>query len=639
MTRLQNKTKFLDNISIFLDEFTKKEIVLLSLVLIGLYLISFENYLVFHCLAEIFSIVVAFSIFILAWNSRRFFTNDYLLFLGIAYLFIGGVDLVHTLAYTGMGVFPRYDSNLPTQLWIAARYIESISFLIALVFLRRRLRSNYVLFGYSFVVTVLMLSIFYWNNFPDSYIEGTGLTPFKITSEYFISLILLSSLILLYLSRTQFGKDVLYLLMASLIITIFSELAFTFYISLYGFSNLIGHFFKILSFYLIYKAVIVIGLTKPYNLLLRDLKESEELIKKTLSSLDEAVLVIDPGTRRIITCNKAVEYIFGYAMEEMIGKNFEILHLDKNMYESFDKELFPALDKDGVFQTEFQMRRKDGSIFLSEHTITEILDDSGRRTSYVCAIRDINEKKKIEEIRLENERLISINKAKSEFINIMGHELRTPMTSIIGYSSLLKEQKYGELNTKQEFYVDNVLINSQHLIELINDILDLGKIEAGKMELVIEDISLPEIINETVVLLKEKSSRKNITLDKDFDPMLDIITADKQKLKLILFNLFSNAIKFSEDDGGTITISTKKEGDMAKISVSDTGIGIKEEDIDRIFHKFEQLDQGLSRKYEGSGLGLHITKHLVELHGGKIIVESTYGEGSTFTFYLPVINN
>jgi PAS domain S-box-containing protein len=639
MTRLQNKTKFLDNISIFLDEFTKKEIVLLSLVLIGLYLISFENYLVFHCLVEIFSIVVAFSIFILAWNSRRFFTNDYLLFLGIAYLFIGGVDLVHTLAYTGMGVFPRYDSNLPTQLWIAARYIESISFLIALVFLRRKLRSNYVLFGYSFVVTVLMLSIFYWNNFPDSYIEGTGLTPFKITSEYFISLILLSSLILLYLSRTQFGKDVLYLLMASLIITIFSELAFTFYISLYGFSNLIGHFFKILSFYLIYKAVIVIGLTKPYNLLLRDLKESEELIKKTLSSLDEAVLVIDPGTRRIITCNKAVEYIFGYAMEEMIGKNFEILHLDKNMYESFDKELFPALDKDGVFQTEFQMRRKDGSIFLSEHTITEILDDSGRRTSYVCAIRDINEKKKIEEIRLENERLISINKAKSEFINIMGHELRTPMTSIIGYSSLLKEQKYGELNTKQEFYVDNVLINSQHLIELINDILDLGKIEAGKMELVIEDISLPEIINETVVLLKEKSSRKNITLDKDFDPMLDIITADKQKLKLILFNLFSNAIKFSEDDGGTITISTKKEGDMAKISVSDTGIGIKEEDIDRIFHKFEQLDQGLSRKYEGSGLGLHITKHLVELHGGKIIVESTYGEGSTFTFYLPVINN
>lgn len=639
MTRLQNKTKFLDNISIFLDEFTKKEIVLLSLVLIGLYLISFENYLVFHCLAEIFSIVVAFSIFILAWNSRRFFTNDYLLFLGIAYLFIGGVDIVHTLAYIGMGVFPRYDSNLPTQLWIAARYIESISFLIALVFLRRRLRSNYVLFGYSVVVTVLMLSIFYWNNFPDSYIEGTGLTPFKITSEYFISLILLSSLILLYLSRTQFGKDVLYLLMASLIITIFSELAFTFYISLYGFSNLIGHFFKILSFYLIYKAVIVIGLTKPYNLLLRDLKESEELIKKTLSSLDEAVLVIDPGTRRIITCNKAVEYIFGYAMEEMIGKNFEILHLDKNMYESFDKELFPALDKDGVFQTEFQMRRKDGSIFLSEHTITEILDDSGRRTSYVCAIRDINEKKKIEEIRLENERLISINKAKSEFINIMGHELRTPMTSIIGYSSLLKEQKYGELNTKQEFYVDNVLINSQHLIELINDILDLGKIEAGKMELAIEDISLPEIINETVVLLKEKSSRKNITLDKDFDPMLDIITADKQKLKLILFNLFSNAIKFSEDDGGTITISTKKEGDMAKISVSDTGIGIKEEDIDRIFHKFEQLDQGLSRKYEGSGLGLHITKHLVELHGGKIIVESTYGEGSTFTFYLPVINN
>ncbi len=256
--------------------------ILLGLViLLGTYLTSFYSYLLFHSLIELFSIVVAFAIFILAWNSRQFLENNYLLFIGIAYLFIRGIDLIHTLAYKGMGVFPGYGSNLPTQLWIAGRYVESISLLIAALVLGRRLRPHLVFLGYTVGISLLLISIFYWDIFPQCFVEGVGLTPFKKVSEYIISLILVGSMILLFRSRRQFDKGVLRLLVASIAITIGSELAFTFFVDLYGFSNLIGHLLKVLSFYLIYKALIETGFRKPYDLLFRSLKQSEESLSRS----------------------------------------------------------------------------------------------------------------------------------------------------------------------------------------------------------------------------------------------------------------------------------------------------------------------------------------------------------------------
>jgi len=180
------------------------------------------------------------------------------------------------------------------------------------------------------------------------------------------------------------------------------------------------------------------------------------------------------------------------------------------------------------------------------------------------------------------------------------------------------------------------LKSSEHLLSLINSILDMAKIEAGKLEMIIEDVSVPDMINETFYLMKEIAANHNIVIEKELDPALEIIKADRQKLKQILFNLLSNAVKFSKENGGIITIRTRRDGNVARISISDTGIGIMDEDIPRLFHKFEQLDSGISRKYEGTGLGLAITKQLVELHGGKIWVESRYGEGSTFLFTIPI---
>lgn len=255
------------------------------LIAVALYPMSRYNYLLFHCFAEIFSIIVACGIFMLAWNSRKIIDNNYLLFVGIAYLFIGCMDLVHTLAYKGMGVFEGDTANLAVQLWIATRYLESLSLLLAIFFLRRKFKPWRVFIGYAIVVSLLLLTMLYWKFFPECYIEGVGLTPFKKVSEYVISTILLASAIFLIHYRADFDKDVFRLLIASIIVTIFAELAFTLYVSMYGFPNFIGHILKILSFYLIYEAVIATGLTKPYNVLFRNLKQSEEAIRKSEQEL------------------------------------------------------------------------------------------------------------------------------------------------------------------------------------------------------------------------------------------------------------------------------------------------------------------------------------------------------------------
>lgn len=247
-------------------------------MLVGLYISSLYSFLLFHSLAESFSIVVACGIFMFAWNARRYLDNNYLLFVGIAFLFIAFLDLFHTLSYEGMGIFPTNGSNLPTQLWIAARYLQAFTFLIAPFWLTRKVNVHWVFSAYTLITALLMLSIFYWKIFPICYVEGLGLTPFKVVSEYVISALLVISLLLLWQNRQAFEIDVARLLMASLIVTAISEVAFTSYVNVYSHTNLVGHVLKFIAFYLVYKAVIETGLEKPYGILLRQFKHNENIL-------------------------------------------------------------------------------------------------------------------------------------------------------------------------------------------------------------------------------------------------------------------------------------------------------------------------------------------------------------------------
>ncbi len=249
-----------------------------------------------------------------------------------------------------------------------------------------------------------------------------------------------------------------------------------------------------------------------------------------------------------------------------------------------------------------------------------------------------DERLRFEEILHENERLMTVGKAKTEFLSTMSHEMRTHLNSIIGFSELLRQKIPGDLTSKQEHFIINILNSSKHLLEYINNIIGMKSVEKQNIELDIEKISVPMLINGTLALFREKAQNQNVTLKTEFDTELHFIMADKQKIRQIVYNILSNAIKFSKPEGGTVTITSRKIGTVAKISIQDTGIGIKEENIGRLFREYDQLENEISGKYMGSGIGLAVAKKLAELHGGKIMVESKYNEGSNFSIYLPMID-
>lgn len=245
-----------------------------------------------------------------------------------------------------------------------------------------------------------------------------------------------------------------------------------------------------------------------------------------------------------------------------------------------------------------------------------------------------------QELILMNRRLVKASRAKSDFLANMSHELRTPLNSILGFSEVLQDQLFGQLNEKQQEYVSYILGSGRHLLDLINDILDLAKVEAGKMTLEAGSFPLQALLESAMNMFKEKAIKHGIAMDLDLDPAMvgDTIEADERKLKQILFNLLSNAVKFTPD-GGAVRVRAERDGEFLKIIVADTGIGIKPEDISKLFHSFTQLESPYAKQYEGTGLGLSLTKKLVELHGGRIWVESEWGKGSSFFFTIPTRGN
>ena len=215
----------------------------------------------------------------------------------------------------------------------------------------------------------------------------------------------------------------------------------------------------------------------------------------------------------------------------------------------------------------------------------------------------------------------------------MSHELRTPLNAIIGFSQVLRQRLFGEINDKQEEYLDDIVSSGNHLLSLINDVLDLSKVEAGQIELEPAYFSLREALERGVVMVRERATKSGVQLSLELAPGVDIVHGDERRLRQIVFNLLSNAVKFTPAGGSVAVAATRQDGEV-QVSVTDTGPGIAPEDHERIFEEFQQTDVGIQQR-EGTGLGLALSKRLVELHGGRIWVESEPGHGSRFTFTLP----
>jgi signal transduction histidine kinase len=238
------------------------------------------------------------------------------------------------------------------------------------------------------------------------------------------------------------------------------------------------------------------------------------------------------------------------------------------------------------------------------------------------------------EIEDKSRQLEVASQHKSEFLANMSHELRTPLNAIIGFSEVLTDRMFGDLNEKQEEYLKDIYASGTHLLSLINDILDLSKIEAGRMELELTDFHLPTALDNALTLVRERAGRRSIALHTNIDNRLGEIQGDDRKIRQVVLNLLSNVIKFTPE-GGRIELGAVPKDGLVEVSVSDTGVGIAPEDQEKVFEEFRQVGTA-DKKAEGTGLGLTLCRKFIELHGGKIWVKSQVGAGSTFTFTIPV---
>ena len=437
------------------------------------------------------------------------------------------------------------------------------------------------------------------------------------------------------------------------------------------------------------------------------LEESEEKYRTQFEEALDAIFIADVETGTLIDCNQAGAELVGRAKWELIGKSQRILHPPEEVEGEVSNSFKQHLNGEKGQTLETQVITKDGKT-RDVSVKANILELKGKKVLQ-GTFRDITDQKQAEkdlrrahedlEIRVQerteeltkaNEQLRyeiterqaaeaqllqakeaaeAANLAKSEFLANMSHELRTPLNHVIGFTELVVDKNFGDLNETQEEYLTDVLHSSRHLLSLINDILDLSKVEAGKMELEPTEVNPKMLVDNSLTMVKEKAMKHGIQLSTDMEEIPETITADERKLKQIIYNLLSNAVKFTPD-GGKVRVEARAgncsvrpglrrgdpedlrfidaqsdRGELAgtqgqkcvEFSISDTGIGIRPEDRGRIFSPFEQVENSTSRRFQGTGLGLSLTKDLVELHGGTIWVESEgEGKGSTFRFMIPV---
>jgi PAS domain S-box-containing protein len=774
----------------------------------ALYAASQANYLLFHSLVELFSVAVAFSIFMLVWNARQFLDDDYPLFIGVGLGCISLVDLLHTLAYQGMGVFSGYLSpDLATQLWIVARYLQAAAFLFGALLIGRKYFSASSPRGYLLLAgwggtAGLLTGLIFLGGFPACYVENRGLTLFKILSEYLIVGMLAAALYLLWNRRAFFAAEVWRWLTASIVVTAASELAFTSYVSVYGYANMGGHLLKLIAVYLLYRAIIESGLRRPYNLLFLKLKRHEEALmesQRTLQTIfdhsQQGFMLLDRACRILAFNRQAAQEagaLFGKSLEtgdslykfipareteeftahlgrclagECVlreryfrladgerwlrftyrpvfsgnGQNegicLNILDITeakqavralqeneeryRQLFETMmqgvvylrrDGQVFSAnpaaerilgwslrqMQEDANAVSLWRAIRQDGSAFSIEDHPTALalrsgeavkgvnmgiyhprenryrwikmdaipLFQAGAHEAYAVyasfdeitaqreaetKLRALNEEleQRVEErtaalrhsrdeLSLANAELARAVRLKDEFLANVNHELRTPLTGILGLSEAMQEQVYGPLNEKQLAILQRIEQSGRQLLALINDILDLTRMEAGRLNLQGEECRAKSICESVAHLVKGMANKKQQTLELSLEPEDFTFHADPRRLKQVLLNLLSNAVKFTAEGG---RIGLKVRADEAektvRLSVWDNGIGIAAADMEHLFHPFTQLDGGLDREYTGAGLGLALVRRIVALHGGQVSVESAPGQGSRFTVSLP----
>ncbi len=394
--------------------------------------------------------------------------------------------------------------------------------------------------------------------------------------------------------------------------------------------------------YVIVTAVLLHQLIHRYAAALqysqRQLKANEERLAAIIETSTNGLVVLD-REGRITLVNAAAQKDLGLTRSDIVGRTYnnpvwKISGADGKPFP--DSELpFVRVMRTGeaVYGVEHAIARSDGTQIILSINAAPLWDAGGNIEAVVASVADITHAKQAEIICRARDMAEARSQAKSEFLAHMSHEFRTPLNAILGMSGMLQREIYGSLNPKQKDYVNIIKSSGDHLLDLINDILDLSKVEAGKEQLNFATIEVAEVCRYCLKIVQERAHEKQVQLTSEIDAKADICIADERRLKQMLLNLLSNAIKFTPR--GKVSLIARKQQQGIAFAVADTGIGIAPEDLQAVFEPFRQLENGLQQQNRGTGLGLALTRDLARLHGGEVTVESSPGEGSRFTIYLP----
>jgi PAS domain S-box-containing protein len=568
-------------------------------IVAGLYASSLYSYLLFHSLVEIFSIVTAFVIFVLAWHTRRIQDNRYLLFIGIASLFVGALELLHTLAYKGMGIFSGYTADLPTQLWIAFRYLFSLSLVLAPFVIKRTFNTGKIFAAYCIVTAGLLFAIFS-RRFPACFVEGAGLTTFKIVSEYVISLLFLAAFGLLIWKRKLLDPIVSSLMAAAILASIASELSFTRYASVFGPANFAGHIFLLASMVFIYRAIVVTGIVEPSLLLFRNLKLSEEAAKESeekYRSLFENMIdgfafheiVVDGAGKPVdyvfLEVNSAFERFTGLKRNDIIGKRvtqvlpgiekdpsdwisaygkvaltghairFEQHAAALNKWytvsaysprKGYFAAVFENITGRKLMEEELQRARNELEAKVQERTLElaaaneDLESEIAERMRAEEEIRKLNRELE-ERVAERTAQLEAANKELEAFSYSVSHDLRAPLRIIDGFSRAIEEEQAAKLDDAGKDYFRRVRDAADRMGKLIEALLRLSKQTRGEMRRATVDMS--QIARAAADELgKTRQGRKADVV------IAEGITAagDPVMLRVVIENLLGNAWKFTD---------------------------------------------------------------------------------------------
>ena len=633
------------------------EVVIGLFLLAGLFYSIAVGYLLFHAIVESFTILVTGSIFVIAWNSRRYLNNFYLLWIGISYAFISLLTLLHMLAYSGMGLIPLPGANPATQLWIAARYFEAISLITAVIFIHRRPNLVATMSGYIVITALILFSIFKWQNFPTCYDDAAGkLTAFKVVSEYIICVLLVVAAYSLYKNRTHFDPSVFRQLFAAIILSVLAELAFTLYQDPYGSLNLIGHFLTFVSFYLVYKALIQTGLMRPYDLMFRELferekalRESEERFRLAADNIPEVFYIYDSEMRIKFINSTGLERL-PRSKEELIGKR-EQDFLPQDQLDRF----LPSLKK--AYETKQTQTFEIEAVYPDEkqHSLivsyVPMLDENGEILQVLGIGHDITEQKQAEAVlrrsRDELEELVALrtqklaaaneqlseNEQRLRGLNAALEHRATQLRAMASELTKSEERERRRLAHYLHDHLQQLLVAArfsatmalrrsieepqQKDIERTMDLL-AQSIDAGRS--LTMELSPPVLLDSGIGaglswLARWMQEKHGLNVTVQIDETIGSLAEDKT---LLLFNaareLLFNIVKHAETDSAEVVLKNDRENNTIRIVIADHGKGFDVE------HQ--------ENENERASFGLFSIRERLAYMDGEMVINSRPGEGT-----------